>query len=213
MLLLQGKGCVWHRCTFCDYYQDTGPHPEAENAKVLSMVTGQYGILDIINSGSAMELDDHTLQRIESVCRDKHIHTLWFEAHYLYHNRLAAFASRFAPTKVKFRCGIESFQPHLRQIWNKGISSDVTPETVARYFDGVCLLLCTQNHTREDICADIATARQYFEYASLNLFCNNSTPVRRNESLVNWFCKELLPAIKDDPRLEILLNNTDLGVG
>ena len=61
--------------------------------------------------------------------------------------------------------------------------------------------------------ADIALARQYFEYASLNLFCNNSTSVRRDEELARWVVEELYPQICDDERLEILIENTDLGVG
>ena len=56
-LLLQGTGCRWGKCTFCDYHGDTSDTPFSVNRKVLEQVTGKYGVLDIINSGSAMELD------------------------------------------------------------------------------------------------------------------------------------------------------------
>jgi hypothetical protein len=56
-------------------------------------------------------------------------------------------------------------------------------------------------------------AKTHFEYMSVNLFCNNETEVRRDEELANWFIKEVYPKIKDDNRIEVLIGNTDLGVG
>ena len=212
-VLLQGTGCRWKKCTFCDYHDDVSEHPFQVNAPVLRQVTGQYGVLDVINSGSALELDEDTLSLIKEVVKEKHIHTLWFEAHYMYRNKLVAFAQLFAPATVKFRCGIESFDAQLRQSWNKGIPANVTPTDVAKHFKGVCLLCCTQGDSKERILNDIATAKQHFEYFSVNLFCNNSTPVKRDEELVQWFIKEVYPQIKDDERIEVLIDNTDLGVG
>lgn len=212
-LLLQGRGCRWRRCTFCNYHQDCSDTPFLINKECLKRVTGRYGVLDIINSGSAMEIDEETLDLIAQIVREKKIHTLWFEAHYMYRHRLEEFASRFAPAKVKFRCGIESFDPQLREEWNKGVPANVTPADVARYFSGVCLLCCTVGDSRERILNDIATADKYFEYFSVNLFCNNGTAVQRDEDLARWFTDEVYPKIKDNPKIEILINNTDLGVG
>ena len=107
-VLLQGTGCKWRRCTFCDYHEDVSDNPFAVNKEVLEQVTGHYGVLDVINSGSAMELDAETIGLIRRVAEEKGIHTLWFEAHYMYRNRLAAFASQFPGMTVKFRCGVES---------------------------------------------------------------------------------------------------------
>lgn len=212
-LLLQGRGCRWRRCTFCNYHQDCSDTPFLINKECLKRVTGRYGVLDIINSGSAMEIDEETLDLIAQIVREKKIHTLWFEAHYMYRHRLEEFASRFAPAKVKFRCGIESFDPQLREEWNKGVPASVTPADVARFFSGVCLLCCTVGDSRERILNDIATADKYFEYFSVNLFCNNGTAVQRDEALARWFTDEVYPKIKDNPKIEILINNTDLGVG
>ena len=94
MGLLQGMGCRWHRCTFCDYHTDTNENPYATNAPVLELVTGEMGVLDIINSGSGIELDEQTLDHIARVVKEKQIHTLWFEMHYMYRHRLADFAAR-----------------------------------------------------------------------------------------------------------------------
>ena len=212
-LLLQGTGCRWAKCTFCDYFGDCSSNPYEVNKKVLEQVTGEFGVLDIINSGSAMELDSDTIGLIKETIVEKNIKTVWFEAHYMYRNRLEAFAKQFAPAAVKFRCGIESFDPTLRSSWNKGVPSDVTAANVAEYFKGVCLLCCTQGDTKERILNDIATAREHFEYFSINLFCNNSTAVKRDAELAKWFEAEVYPMLKDMDGVEILLNNNDLGVG
>jgi uncharacterized Fe-S cluster-containing MiaB family protein len=212
-VLLQGTGCRWRKCTFCDYHEDVSERPFEVNRPVLQQVTGIYGVLDVINSGSAYELDEETLQLIHQVVKEKHIHTLWFEMHYMYRHKLKEFAKRFAPVNVKFRCGVETFDPSLRTLWKKGISADVTPEDIARYFQGVCLLCGTDGENKEHIVSDIAIAKQYFEYFSINLFCNNHTAMKRDEALAVWFEKEVYPHIKDDERIEVLLNNTDLGVG
>lgn len=212
-VLLQGTGCRWRRCTFCNYHEDVGPSPYEVNKDILSKVTGKYGVLDVINSGSAMELDADTVELIKEVVREKGIHTLWFEAHFMYRNRLDSFAAQFAPVAVKFRCGIESFDPQQRKRWNKGVPEWVTPADVAAHFKGVCLLCCTTDDTPERILADIRTAGKYFEYFSVNVFCDNGTPVKRNDELVEWFRREVYPVIKDEPAIEVLIENTDLGVG
>jgi hypothetical protein len=213
-VLLQGRGCRWHRCSYCDYYGDVSPAPFEVNRAVLEQVTGEYGVLDVINSGSAMELDEATLCLIAEVVRTKHIHTLWFEAHYMYRNHLKEFAQRFGPdVEVKFRCGVESFDGKIRESWHKGIDESVTVEDVARHFKGVCLLVGVEGQTREQILRDLALAEEHFEYYSVNLFCNNSTPIRRDEELATWLCQEVFPTLRDNKKAEVLAENTDLGVG
>lgn len=212
-VLLQGTGCRWRKCTFCDYHQDVSENPFTLNESVLRQVTGHYGVLDVINSGSALELDNDTIALINQVVKEKQIHTLWFEAHYMYRKKLADFASRFAPANVKFRCGVETFDPTLREEWKKGIPASVTPEDVAKYFQGVCLLCCTEGESKERIFNDIRIAREHFEYFSVNVFCNNSTPVKQNSELAGWFAREVYPQIKDADGIEVLMENTDLGVG
>ena len=212
-VLLQGTGCRWRKCTFCDYHEDVSECPFEVNKPVLRQVTGQYGVLDVINSGSAMELDADTIALIKEVVREKKIHTLWFEAHYMYRKKLASFAEQFAPVKVKFRCGVETFDPELRDAWKKGIPSSVSVQDIARYFQGICLLCCTQGETKEHILKDIELAKQHFEYFSVNVFCNNHTEVKQDKELATWFAQEVYPTIKEDTRIEILMENTDLGVG
>ena len=212
-VLLQGTGCRWKRCSFCDYHGDVSDDPFAVNREVLAQVQGVYGVLDVINSGSAMELDAQTVAMIREVVKEKKIHTLWFEAHYMYKNQLAKFAEQFEGIQVKFRCGVESFDGQLRNRWQKGIAASVMVDDVAKYFQGVCLLCCTEGDSKERILRDIALAEQYFEYASVNVFCENTTAVKSDDELAKWFVRNVYPTLKQSKKIEILINNTDLGVG
>ena len=218
--------------------------PFEVNRQVLEQVTGEYGVLDVINSGSAFELDDRTIDLLQRIIVEKNIHTLWCEMHWMYRNRLKQFVDRITSSfvkeslndnessflilspkaqrpsvlhssflTIKYRCGIETFNPQLRQQWRKGVPLTVTPEDVAQYFQGICLLCCVEGQTKDTILKDIELAQQHFEYFSVNLFCNNTTAVRRDESLVKWFIQEVYPTIKDNPKIEILIENSDLGVG
>ena len=69
-VLLQSKGCKWGKCTFCDYHLDRNSSPFETNRLVLSKVTGVYGVLDVINSGSAIELDSQTIDLINKVVEE-----------------------------------------------------------------------------------------------------------------------------------------------
>ncbi len=212
-VLLQGTGCRWRKCTFCDYHEDVSERPFEVNEPVLRQVTGRYGVLDVINSGSAMELDEETIALIKKVVKEKKIHTLWFEAHYMYRKKLASFAEQFSSAKVKFRCGVETFDTALREAWKKGIPSSISVQDIAQHFQGICLLCCTQGETKEHILKDIELAKAHFEYFSVNVFCENHTSIKQDKELASWFAKEVYPMIKDDPRIEVLMENTDLGVG
>ena len=70
-ILLQGLGCVWKKCTFCDYYSDVSADPFYINKPIIDQITGQTGVLDVINSGSAMELDNKTLEYLKIRLRKK----------------------------------------------------------------------------------------------------------------------------------------------
>ena len=212
-VLLQGTGCRWGKCSFCDYHTDVSENPYELNKSVLSQVTGRYGVLDVINSGSGIELDCNTIDLIKQVVREQNIHTLWFEMHYMYRNHLRQFAQQFFPAVVKFRCGIETFDADLRNKWNKGVSSEASAEDVARYFQGVCLMCGTVGETRDCILNDIQLAKRHFEYISVNLFNANSTKVVPDADIQQWFINELYPSICNDSLIEVLINNTDLGVG
>lgn len=212
-ILLQGTGCRWRKCTFCDYYEDVSENPFEINKQVLGNVTGIYGVLDIINSGSCQEYDEETIRLIQKTTAEKNISSLWFESHWMYRNTLESFRKLFPSADVHFRCGAETFNPKLRTSWNKGIAEDVTPEDIRKYFDGVCLLVGIKGQTREDIMKDVEIAERLFDYYSVNLFCPNSTATERDDELAEIFIREIAPIIRRSPKAEVLIENTDLGVG
>ena len=39
-VLLQGEGCRWRKCTFCNYHEDCSDEPYNINKEVLQRVTG-----------------------------------------------------------------------------------------------------------------------------------------------------------------------------
>lgn len=212
-LLLQGSGCRYKKCKFCDYYNDVSENPFEINKPVLERVTGQFGVLDIINSGSCFELDEDTLVLMHKTAKEKNIHTIWFEAHYMYRNNLDSFRERFPNINLKFRTGIETFNPVLRNYLEKGISPNVTAADVAKYFNGVCLLVGFEGQSRDDIARDIELASKHFDYFSVNVFTPNTSAVKPNLELISWFKSNIYPHLKDNPHAEVLLENTDLGVG
>ena len=89
---------------FCDYIEDNG-HDEAAmislNKSILDQVTGEFGVLEVINSGSCFELPKQTLDDIENVIKTKNIHKLFFESHWMYRKHLAAMRSRM-PVPIIF---------------------------------------------------------------------------------------------------------------
>lgn len=211
-LLLQGTGCFHKGCRFCHYYNDVSDNPFEVNKPVLEKVTGEYSTLDIINSGSVFELDEETMSLIQKVVKEKNITTLWFEAHYYYKDRLGEIRDKFPGVDVKFRTGVESFDNDFRVKMNKGFP-DVPPKVIREHFDGVCLLICIKGQNPVVIEHDIKIASTFFEYFSVNVFCQNSTDVKFDSELYQWFKKVLYPKIKDLANCEILIDNTDLGVG
>lgn len=212
-ILLQGKGCIWKKCTYCDYHSDVSDDPFKVNKPIIEQLNGEYGVLDVINSGSAMELDGKTLSLLQDKVEDLKINTLWFEAHWVYHKKLNEFSKFFPATKVKYRIGIETFDANLRNSWNKGIPNDLQVKNITKYFKGVCLLCCIEGQTKEIILNDINIALNNFEYFSVNVFNENSTNIKRDNKLFEWFKNDVAPKLENEDRVEVLMNNTDLGIG
>lgn len=212
-ILLQGRGCFWKKCTFCDFYEDVSKNFFEINSEVIDNITGEFGILDVANSGSIMELDKETLDLLINKVKEKKIREVWCEVHWSYRNQLNDFSKKFENAIVKYKVGIETFNPKLRSFWNKGIDENVSPSDVAKYFKSIGLLVGTENQTFEDVVSDIEIAKKYFERCMVNVFVPNSKKIKENRPLINRFIREIYPKIKDDPKIETLLHITDLGVG
>lgn len=82
IVLLKGKPCAWGKCRFCDYIDDNSRDIDTINDlnyEILSRVTGELGVLEVINSGSCFELPKETLKMIKDIIIEKQIHRLFLK--------------------------------------------------------------------------------------------------------------------------------------
>lgn len=216
IVLLRGRGCFYKKCAFCDYHLDASPDDEANlklNQSVLSQVTGQYHDLEVINSGSFHELGPQTLALIKQTSEEKDINILHFEAHYLVRNKIPQLREFFQGTELRLKVGLESFDENLREnILKKGMPN-VTPEEVASYFQEANFLVGITGQTEAMIQKDIDLGLKYFKRIALNVMCPNTAPIQPDQTVINQFIQNIYPKYKDDPRIDILLHNTDFTVG
>ena len=129
IVLLRGSGCKWRRCRFCDYHLDFCLDEKENfdlNSKVLAQVTGEFGRLEVINSGSFCDLDEGTLTLILETCLAKGITTLYLECHWLHRELVADFKKKFADAgiTVKMKIGVETFDSLFRESYlDKGMGN------------------------------------------------------------------------------------------
>lgn len=67
IVLLIGNGCKWSKCKFCNYHLDRNNIEEEQyqiNFRALERVTGEFGVLEAINSGSIFELNEKSFRRL-----------------------------------------------------------------------------------------------------------------------------------------------------
>lgn len=213
---MRSSGCVYKKCTFCDYYTDSSKNNRENfilNRQVLSEVTGEYGDLEVINSGSVFELDINTLSLIKRVCHERNISVIHFEAHYLYKDKIPDLRRDFSDFQLKMKLGLETFDYALREgILKKGIPV-IEPEIISENFDEANFLFGITGQTVQSMENDIRLGLNYFERICLNLMCKNTSSVLPDKDVIKAFMNELYPVYKDNPRIDILINNTDFGVG
>ena len=102
---------------------------------------------------------------------------------------------------VTYKMGVETFDYDFREkVLNKHADFK-TPMEAAEYFDSICLMVGIQGQTKEMIRNDIVWLKKYFNHGTVNVFNNNSTPIKRDEELVRWFMEEY-QWLLDDPDVE-----------
>lgn len=218
IILLVGSGCKWKKCTFCDYHTDFEKETQKSfliNKEIIDKVTGKYGVLEVINSGSFVDLDENTLKKIEQKCIEKNIHTLHFECHWIHKDEIKKFKYNFQNKgiKVKIKSGIESFDYYYRESFlRKGIEEKEV-KVLKNYFDEVCLLQGLAGQSVEFMLKDIAIGLENFERVCVNIMVENNTNIKPDPTTIENFIKYIYPIYKDNDRVDILLNNTDFGVG
>lgn len=216
IVLLKSFPCIYGKCSFCNYIQDNSLNEDEIdriNKEVLENITGEYGKLEVINSGSVFELTKNTLEMIKEIVYKKNIKTIYFEVFFGYIKKLDEIKNLFPEVEVKFKMGIETFDDNFRNIvYNKNFNLDKENfKKLGEKISSICLLICTKGQTKEMIDKDIELGLKYFKNITLNVFINNGTKVERDNNLFEWFIKKY-SYLKDDCRVELLIDNKDLGV-
>ncbi|MGL5935772.1 MAG: radical SAM protein, partial [Cetobacterium sp.] len=117
IVLLKSFPCKYGKCKFCNYIEDNSTDEleiDKVNLETLQEVTGEFGALEVINSGSVFELPIKTLERIREVVYNKNIKLLYFEIYYGYKNRLDEIREFFKGVDIRFRMGMETFDNSFR---------------------------------------------------------------------------------------------------
>lgn len=214
IVLLKSFPCAWGKCTFCDYIMDNSKDRDSMlklNAEILSQVTGEFGVLEVINSGSIFEVPQETLELIKQIVHEKKIKHLFFESHWLYRYKIQSMRD-YMGVPITFKIGIESFNEDFRErVLNKNAGFK-SPDEIKKFFDSPCLMVGIKGQTREMIQEDIEILKAHFDHGTINVWTNNTTPIKRDDELVQWFT-ETYKELVDDPRYEVLFHNTDFGVG
>ncbi|MBN2618388.1 MAG: hypothetical protein JXR64_08795 [Spirochaetales bacterium] len=214
IVLLKGRPCAWGKCSFCDYIDDNSTNEELNhntNIEVLKNITGKYGVIEVINSGNIFELPKDTLVLIKDIIIKKNIHTLFFEAHWIYRKRVQSMRDYFGINCI-VKTGLESFNKKFReQILVKGFSYK-NIEEIKMYFDSVCLMPGIKGQTQKMIKQDIKLAMSNFKHFTVNVFIKNTTNIEPDPVLIKWF-QDNYKWLDDEKKCDVLWINTDFGVG
>ncbi len=218
IVMLVGNGCKWRKCRFCDYHLDSSIDEDFNfnlNKEVLSHVTGIYHQLEVINSGSFVDLNVKTMELIKQICIEKKIHQIHFECHWMHKEKVMDFKKMFAHIGVEaiIKLGLETFDYDFRErVLVKGID-EKSPETIAKYFDEINLLQGITGQSAESMIYDIETGLKYFERVCVNIMVENGMPIKPDAKVIEEFRKKVYPRYVDNDRVDILMENTDFGVG
>lgn len=216
IVLLKSFPCKYGKCSFCNYIEDNSIDENEinkVNLEVLKEITGEYGVLEVINSGSVFELPKQTLAEIKKIVIEKNIKTLYFEIYYGYTKRLNEIRNYFEGIDIRFRMGLETFDNEYRiKGYNKNFTLNENQLIeLGKEVYSVCLLICTKGQTKEMIKRDIELGLKYFRGITINIFIDNGTIVKRDNELVKWFIENYSYLINNE-RVELLIDNKDLGV-
>jgi hypothetical protein len=175
-------------------------------------VTGEFGRLQVINSGSIQELPGIVRKQIRDLLSAKRINQFFAESYWAYRKGFAAERAFFGADTHLF-LGVETFDDTLRNgVLNKSMHW-ASPDEVAALTDSICLMVGFRGQTREVIRRDIELLLAKFRYGIVNVFTENGINKELvDEELRAWFIEEFM-WLRREPFVNVLVENTDLGVG
>lgn len=212
IVLLQALSCSWGKCTFCDYCADNNPKSDEAaklNAKVLQQVTGKYGVLQVIDSASWVNLPATTHAYITSVCAKTGITKVILEGHWNDRDTINFYRNFYsnAGITLKFIVGAESLSPARRIRLNKGMDDSSTADFVwsqdlKEHFEAINLLYGdTYSMSAEQFSVEIERCADMFEWVNVSIFTNNprakKNGIVRKPFLVQSFYERVLPRLTE----------------
>ncbi|WP_330686534.1 hypothetical protein [uncultured Acetatifactor sp.] len=87
------------------------------------------------------------------------------------------------------------------------------PALIGRGFDEANLLFGIRGQTLDSMTRDISLGLACFERICVNIMCPNTTQLEPDGHVISVFMDKIYPKYKDDQRADILIQNTDFGVG
>lgn len=217
-VLLIGNGCKWSKCKFCNYHLDRNNIEEEQyqiNFRALERVTGEFGVLEAINSGSIFELNEKSFRRLLEVCKERKIKRLIVESHYMYKSHIMDLKERCSKLGITLQVkgGVETFDSEFREkILNKGFGYPSLSD-LQEVFDIVNLLVGVKGQTLEQVEDDIKVGMENFDRVCVNLYKEMEDIMPADEELKRRFMQSIYPTYKDFENIDILVENTDFGVG
>jgi len=215
VVLLRGLPCVWSRCSFCDYIADNTTDAELIRRTAeeeLAKVTGEFGRLMVINSGSVQELPIGVRERIRDLIRARRIREFYTESYWAYRKDYEA-TRRFFEVETHLFLGVETFDDGVRNgLLNKAMHWS-GPEEVASYTDSINLMVGVRGQSRDMVRRDVDIMLTQFRYGIVSLFSENTKSAGIMDTRIkDWFLEEF-DWLKREERVDVLAENTAFGVG
>jgi hypothetical protein len=160
-------------------------------------------------------LDERTILGIEELCQQNDIKDLHIECHWMHRKEIQDYRKRFEDCgiRVHIKSGVETFDIGFREtVLMKGFGN-ASPTEIAGYFQDVCLLQGVEGQTIESIQQDIETGLTFFDRVCINIMVENGMPVKPDYALIEEFKNVLYPLYIHNERVDILMENTEFGVG
>ena len=114
---------------------------------------------------------------------------------------------------LKVKGGIETFDEEFREeIMKKGFGRP-TIEEFKETFNQINLLVGVKGQNLEQIEKDLEIGINNFERICVNLYKEMEDIMPQDEEIKKQFIEKIYPKYKDSQKVDILIENTDFGVG
>ena len=105
---------------------------------------------------------------------------------------------------VVFRCGVETFDEHIREdILHKGLPG-VTPEQIAQHFQWINIMFGMEGQTIEQLKKDIEIGLEHFDRVNLSIYTMvKNGPERDVDAIERFYNSDFYKELKMNPAIDI----------